>query len=363
VGKAIHSDYEARILRLVSAQARSINAQDFGRDLILRFRNFFGFSNTAFVLLDTANFVLSYPVFGSIPRSSIERHRAVYRDEGIFLRAMMQERKLLSRKFITATDIMSRQNYDLSLYYQDIVRPADAYDSALIPFAGRGAIRGMLAIFKPAQDGLFTELERKALSLLSDPVGALFESHLEFLSLRSETAIDESIFSGLDTGVIVVDQDNQVIRMNSVAERFCKRLYSGDATQAVRKFLATLWESGRIGKQKADSITDLDGSKVDVKVLPMSHLTPLQNIAFRYVIYLRNTTDKEEQVGRLVDRYSLSKRELEIILRIVEGEDNVTIADKLFLSEHTVRTHLQNIYRKLSISNRISIIHAFRALS
>ena len=49
------------------------------------------------------------------------------------------------------------------------------------------------------------------------------------------------------------------------------------------------------------------------------------------------------------EKESLSSREKEIISHVVKGYTNQEIADKLFLSVHTVMTHRRNIARKLQI--------------
>jgi len=56
--------------------------------------------------------------------------------------------------------------------------------------------------------------------------------------------------------------------------------------------------------------------------------------------------------------YNLSEREVEIIRLIVGGSTNAEVADKLFLSEHTVKTHRKNIFRKLGI-NSVSQLATF----
>lgn len=52
----------------------------------------------------------------------------------------------------------------------------------------------------------------------------------------------------------------------------------------------------------------------------------------------------------------LSEREQEIITLIAEGFTNTTIAEKLFLSPHTVNTHRKNIMNKLGVKNTASIV-------
>jgi two-component system response regulator DegU len=48
----------------------------------------------------------------------------------------------------------------------------------------------------------------------------------------------------------------------------------------------------------------------------------------------------------------LTKRELEVLSCIVEGLSDHGIAETLFISNHTVRTHTKNIYRKLLVTSR-----------
>ncbi|MBI3189462.1 MAG: response regulator transcription factor [Ignavibacteriales bacterium] len=50
--------------------------------------------------------------------------------------------------------------------------------------------------------------------------------------------------------------------------------------------------------------------------------------------------------------YSLTKRELKVLEHLVQGDDYKTIADKLFLSNYTVRAHTRNIYDKLHVHSK-----------
>jgi DNA-binding CsgD family transcriptional regulator len=54
--------------------------------------------------------------------------------------------------------------------------------------------------------------------------------------------------------------------------------------------------------------------------------------------------------------YALSERETEILKLTVDGYPYKAIAEKLFLSSHTVRKHLANIYTKLHVSSKAQAI-------
>lgn len=61
------------------------------------------------------------------------------------------------------------------------------------------------------------------------------------------------------------------------------------------------------------------------------------------------------------DAPSLTRRELQILKAAAEGHSNSAIAEKLHISIATVKTHLQHIYEKLSVSDRSSAVaKAFR---
>jgi DNA-binding CsgD family transcriptional regulator len=59
----------------------------------------------------------------------------------------------------------------------------------------------------------------------------------------------------------------------------------------------------------------------------------------------------------------LSKREAEIMLLIHEGLSNQQIADKLFISENTVKKHISNIFLKLNVERRTEAIKRAKELS
>lgn len=52
-------------------------------------------------------------------------------------------------------------------------------------------------------------------------------------------------------------------------------------------------------------------------------------------------------------KHLLTRREKEILLRLASGATNENIADELLISQHTVRTHLYNIFKKIEVGNRV----------
>jgi NarL family two-component system response regulator LiaR len=62
-----------------------------------------------------------------------------------------------------------------------------------------------------------------------------------------------------------------------------------------------------------------------------------------------------------IDEESLTNREEDVLKLLAQGLSNQEIADKLYISERTVRTHVSNILMKLHLVNRTqAALHALR---
>lgn len=58
----------------------------------------------------------------------------------------------------------------------------------------------------------------------------------------------------------------------------------------------------------------------------------------------------------------LTPRESEVLKCLAEGLSNVQIAERLFISERTVKTHIANIFRKLGFTKRLDAALYYRQL-
>jgi PAS domain S-box-containing protein len=61
--------------------------------------------------------------------------------------------------------------------------------------------------------------------------------------------------------------------------------------------------------------------------------------------------------------HALSPREIEVLSLLVSGDRVPSIAERLHISQHTVRNHLKSMYRKLEVGNQAGLIERVRKLS
>jgi len=61
---------------------------------------------------------------------------------------------------------------------------------------------------------------------------------------------------------------------------------------------------------------------------------------------------KTEETSSADNTHGLTTRELQVLRCLAGGKTNREIATELFISEHTVARHLQNIFTKISVATR-----------
>ncbi len=73
----------------------------------------------------------------------------------------------------------------------------------------------------------------------------------------------------------------------------------------------------------------------------------------------RKVIETFQKPVKVQEDYSLSKREKEILYLLSQGYSYKNIADKLFISIDTVRSHIRKIYGKLQVKSKLEAINKY----
>ncbi|MEK6627877.1 MAG: helix-turn-helix transcriptional regulator [Bdellovibrionota bacterium] len=141
------------------------------------------------------------------------------------------------------------------------------------------------------------------------------------------------------TGICIKSKDTIVEYQNSACEKICgnqigKKCEKGcvlkinaNESDQVFKTGFKLFRNIPVDANNVDSVIFNDGEKV--------------------ITLLVNNQENIQQQLNLIKKYKLSAAELNIIKKFLEGTTNAEIAKELFISKATLRTHLNNIYKKI----------------
>ena len=80
-------------------------------------------------------------------------------------------------------------------------------------------------------------------------------------------------------------------------------------------------------------------------------------LAMRWIIVPAAGAGGQEAIAVVSADFSISAREREILASLLTGKTSKEIGGQLFISQRTVETHLQNIFRKCGVSNRVELVN------
>lgn len=78
---------------------------------------------------------------------------------------------------------------------------------------------------------------------------------------------------------------------------------------------------------------------------------------YQQFLELSSMPNQDDAFANNVQLYQLTNREIEIIQFMRQGLKYKEIGEKLFISERTVSTHVQNAFEKTKSSNKVELIH------
>jgi DNA-binding CsgD family transcriptional regulator len=163
------------------------------------------------------------------------------------------------------------------------------------------------------------------------------------------------IFDKMPAGVIVFDKRLHVILSNKWATLFVKRYPLPDDVTDLSKRIFDAIKTSRMGELFPGEIylykkMEGSGSKWTFKFDVCECPEPLVSVFIT-----------EESISNKIDllkvrrHFKLTRRETDVLRRVINGFKNTDIAEDLEIAGQTVKDHLSNIYMKLGVENRFGL--------
>lgn len=90
----------------------------------------------------------------------------------------------------------------------------------------------------------------------------------------------------------------------------------------------------------------------------------LQTIIVEKQILVEATPSSGSEINqKAIEALGLSKRELEVLQLMAKGLSNTEIADRLFVSLNTIKTHVSKLFEKMEVKRRTQAIEMAKRLS
>ncbi len=258
-----------------------------------------------------------------------------------------------------------------SEYYNDFLKPQKIHHKLIINLAAEQEMYGRIVLMRSQKAGRYTQKEIQ----LAKAVSPYLAHALAHSELRKRVELKGNILKYIEkqssVGMILLDERLQIIYINQKADEILGA-FTGAAAGGSG--------SGRIPTLLLRDCLEIQAG---LKVSPSGYMAiPRKRTVkgINHTRYITNSKAFEQDPGsghsllfmisieelpppmdvnpqHLIDSYHLSKREIDVAGLLFSGLKNAQIADKLFISEITVKKHLQHIYDKVGVNNRTSLIN------
>ncbi len=167
------------------------------------------------------------------------------------------------------------------------------------------------------------------------------------------------LFEVLPVGIIVLDDRLAVTYCNAEGKRFTDRHGLPEEVPRIGGRMLAAFHESKLrelfpGEVYIEKRFGESTSKWLFKLHMVGGATP--RVA---VFIIEEAVSSRLNLNEIRIQYRLTRRETDVLRRVLKGLRNADIADELGISEQTVKDHLSNIYQKIGIENRNDLMGLF----
>jgi len=175
----------------------------------------------------------------------------------------------------------------------------------------------------------------------------------------------EIVKKRLNPGTLIFDMDNRLSYANKEAldilETFQQKKTRYKQEQQIPQEIYDLYNQLKKNMTHAEKagiscsiMENRSGSSFSLRVF---FLGAGKNNSTHIMVLIERIAEKHEfDFEEAKGKYKLSKREVEVLRLLCSGDNNKGIAEKLFISEYTVKDHIKKIMEKMGVQSRNEIM-------
>lgn len=203
-----------------------------------------------------------------------------------------------------------------------------------------------LTVYKPAGEDDFTSVERDMLQLLGTLLRDRYRMQRRLESQKSIQRLQTKVLDAVDVGMVCYSSSRQVSFYNQTAMEFLMQVFpESDIQQVFPRIFDRMIRTG----------LRLQGLATGYRMELYGHTLVLEQTAeqdsaeqsFLLTIMPTRLDIKNDEITQI----HLSEREIQICKLFLQGLSYQQVANTLFISLNTVRSHVKNIYEKTGVNN------------
>ena len=255
-------------------------------------------------------------------------------------------------------------------YYNDFLKPQKIHHKLVVNLVAEKELYGRIVLTRPRKSARFNRNELRTAKTLSPYLAhALAHNDLR-RKIKLRGKVLDYIEKRSSIGMMLLDENLQVVYRNQKAEEIVDKLRSTVSNvdnedlissriltdcREIKADLETNPAGGMV-IPKRSVVQGPDQSRFEITSRVLEPESDLEKSRL-LMVSIEEQSPVNIDPQYLKDRLRLSKREIDVVGLLFLGLTNAKIAGNLFVSEVTVKKHLQNIYEKVGVSNRATLIN------
>jgi DNA-binding CsgD family transcriptional regulator len=273
-----------------------------------------------------------------------------------------------SKHVLTGEQILSNRELFEHTYYLKFLKPQSLYHQMIIPLWRKTHLIGVIYLYRKKEQSKFSIAEKQKAELLIPALSTSLDHALMKVKSRGLRTVIESLLKDLPyEGLIILNQSLEPVYSSEYAEKVFfhsvdvvnnpdefHNMMPIDLIQKCNNLLDSSKDEQEAVIDKIEfnrfSFPDDSDSAVALKCMKF-------DFGDKYILIRLSKEEPILSLSQRLKKLGVSSRELDVVFLVYQGLKNGEIADKLFISEHTVENHLRAIYHKMDVKNRTSLIH------
>ncbi len=272
-----------------------------------------------------------------------------YRHQHPLMRLHEENRHLDVHKISDHLTTEELHNRDL---YQQVLKKMRVEDTLSLSLQSSRNLKIFYAINGPAP---FDERDRAVARVIRPHLIQAFENALEYTDARAMAVLSAHTFRGGSHGLIMTDFAGRIIHASEQASAHLSqaRITDGEIIPVTAtnenlppRILAWL---NRVGRAEGNNAPPLELE------MPGSSLVFRAAVVDKHHwIIASQSQDARSITDVFRNAYQLSLRQADVLLWLSRGKSNADIASILHISDRTVAKHVEHIFGKLGVENRLA---------
>jgi len=262
--------------------------------------------------------------------------------------------------------LLSASSPECPASYRNLLQQEKLRDHLIIPLCYEQKHFGNLSIFRGLDDPYFTPEDIQVLQETARCISSVY-----YLDNRNNNNVKyyfRRFLYDMKIGAALIDRQLRILDANSSFKEYFNYVwkegnltgkippYTGEDDTILSDSQKLIYHFGhRIITKPAKLRCDCMLYNFQISTKPLAYANPFGEIETIYLIYVSQYRKiNSEEITALLSE--LTPRENEVLMLLTEGNDNNQISEKLHITTHTVKSHLQSIYRKLDVTNKTELI-------